>query len=114
MVREKRRKEESGTGLCRLSKLVGILLFFSNFCRGVNPLRLSGMSVSGRFKRAFVFSVLKFRRSKGGWTAFRVGVGHNWKVRFFPLLQGCASIFSSHRRTSTGYHVACVLNPSKT
>ena len=30
------------------------------------------------------------------------------------LLQRCASIFSSHRRTSTGYHVACVSNLSKT
>ena len=32
----------------------------------------------------------------------------------FPLLQRCASIFPSHRRTSTGYHVACVSNLNKT
>ena len=31
----------------------------------------------------------------------------------FPLLQRCASIFSSHRRTGTGYHVACVSKLSK-
>ena len=55
-----------------------------------------------------------FRRSKGGLTAFPMGVGHSWKERFFPLLQRRASIFSSHRRNSRGYHVARVLNRSET
>ena len=41
-------------------------------------------------------------------------VSHSWKGWFFSLLQRCASVSSSHRRTSTGYHVACVLNLSKT
>ena len=36
-----------------------------------------------------------------------MGVGHSWKERFSPLRQRCAPIFSSRRRTSTGYHVAC-------
>ena len=31
-----------------------------------------------------------------------------------PLLQRCASIFSSHRRIGTGYPAACVSNLSKT
>ena len=43
-----------------------------------------------------------------------MGVGHSWKERFFPLIQRRASIFSSHRRTSTGYNVARVLNPNET
>ena len=32
---------------------------------------------------------------------------------FLSLLQRCASIYSSHRRTSTGYHVACLSNLNK-
>ena len=48
------------------------------------------------------------RRSRGGWTAFRIGV--SWKERFLHLLQRCASIFSSHRRTSTGNHVSKINN----
>ena len=62
----------------------------------------------------------KFRRSKGGWTAFRMGVCHSWKEWVSPLLQRCASNFSSHRRTGTGEvsllirsHVACVKNKDK-
>ena len=66
-----------------------------------------------RSKRVFVFC-FQFRMSKGGWTAFRMGVGHGWKERSFPLLlQRCASIFSSHRRSSTGHHVAYVSNLNK-
>ena len=37
----------------------------------------------------------------------------SWRERFFPLFQRCALIFSSHRRTSIGHHVACVSNLSK-
>ena len=77
----------------------------------MNTLCLLGTSDS-RFKRAFCVSCFWFRRSTRGWTAFRMGVSHSWKERFFPL-QRCAAIFASHRRTSTGYH-ACVLNLSNT
>ena len=42
-----------------------------------------------------------------------MGVSHGWKKLSFPPLQRCAPIFSSHRRTRTGYHVACVSNLDK-
>ena len=34
--------------------------------------------------------------------------------KFCHNVKNCASVFSSHRRTGTGYHVACDLNLSKT
>ena len=85
--------------------------FLFEFCRSENPLCFYGMSdipVVSNVPLCFVYIV---RRSKGGWTAFRMGVGHSWKEQFFPPLQRCTSIFSSQRRANTGLnHVVRVSN----
>ena len=43
-----------------------------------------------------------------------MGVGHGWKERFFSSSSAICFFFSSHRRSSTGYRVACVSNLRKT
>ena len=62
-----------------------------------------------------------FRRPKGGWTAFRMGVCHGWKEWCLLFLSCARRFFPSHRRNSTGEvslsirsHVACVSNHRKT
>ena len=59
-----------------------------------NTLCLLAMSDSRRFKRALCF-VCIVRRSKGGWTAFRMGVGYSWKERFSPLLNDVHRFFQA-------------------
>ena len=60
------------------------------------------------------FERVLFRRSKGGWTALRMGVSRGWKERFLPSSSAMCIDFSSHRRIGTGYHAACVSNLNKT
>ena len=47
---------------------------------------------SRRFKRALC---VKSWGSKGGWTAFRMGVGHSWKERFSPFLSDVHRLFQA-------------------
>ena len=46
-------------------------------------------------------------------SAFRMGVSHGWKERFFSSSSAMCIDFSSHRRTCTGYRVTCNSNLSK-
>ena len=78
-------KEESGTGLCGLFK-------FLSSCEHLVPFWNEHFLA---FQTCFCVFCIQFRRSKGGWTAFRMGVCHSVKERFFPLLLRCASAFQA-------------------
>ena len=110
-MREKERKKEAWQVLLT-ERACRNPFSFKKMCRSVDTLCLLGMSDSLLFKRAVVL-VYVIQKVEEGWSALGWDFDVAGRSGSFLFFSGVHR-FSSHRRTGTGVHVACLSNLNKT